>query len=206
MNPVEDLASAVAFTRKAGLTGKSRHVFIIMADYPSRPHCYASEDTIAKAAGYSVRTVRNAIRELESVGVVVQEFKQGSRHPKRYLQIPSPADFAGEDGSSPAKSARSPAKIARSPAKSAAEVSTRFSQGRLTTRANSEPKTALPNSWPLPKDFDRYARRLGMRKWEIDEQARRFWKYNRDKDHRHTQAGWFKVWKRWLAKDYGEAA
>ena len=117
------------YTEHVGLLPRQSAVLAWMAHFGIDGLCTASQETLAANSGYSVRTVRDAQRELRALGAATLERESKGRHDGAahhrlagastgwYVQS-TPASFAGlgaRDGptSKPAKLSSKPAKLSK---------------------------------------------------------------------------------------------
>ena len=112
------------YTQHVGLLPRQSAVLAWMAHFGIDGLCTASQETLAANSGYSVRTVRDAQRELRALGAATLERESKGRHDGAahhrlagastgwYVQSIA-ASFAGVDAPKPAKLAAKPAKLAK---------------------------------------------------------------------------------------------
>ena len=64
--------SAVAKAVETPLSGNEKLVFILMANYADEyDRCYPSQDTLARQAGLSIRTIQRIVEKLEELGYLL---------------------------------------------------------------------------------------------------------------------------------------
>lgn len=199
-------ASAWAWTVETEPTAK--FVLVALADFADETGlCWPSVSTLVQRTRLAERTIQNAMRGLETNGLVVTERRDGK--PTRYrLQIGAqpPQQMHPREECTPAADAEDPRSrctpppqdVHPTPAADAPEPSITVSEPPLN-RQSAPRARRLPEEWWPSSGDQAFARDLGLDPTRIADSFRDYWHGKAGASA--TKTDWSATWRNWCRRD-----